>query len=298
MRALKQWIENNPGWSMIILSFAGLAFPYGNIFPDALIITILGTMIFLSCFRINVPLRSVVSLKPFLFWFLRYVFLPVLLWAFCIKIAPDFALGLLLLALVPAGASSAAIAGIYNGNVALALFVTIISSIGSVFLIPSVIGGLNQLDVAVPAASILKTLVLCVFLPGVIYLLVRGGAPLQRYSSSYGRVTSVILMSVLAFIGLSKKRDFFLVQPQEMVAPFLVAAAFFSFALALGFLVRARREDRIANGVCSAFNNTSLGVGLSLLYFDEKTIAVLIAALFLWSFLPLLVQPIVKRFNP
>ncbi len=295
MHKTKEWIENNPGLSMIILSFAGLAYPYGKAFPDALVIGILATLIFLSCFRINVPLQSVLSWRPFFFWLLRFVLAPVLLWAVCVRVAPDYALGVLVLGLVPAGASSAALTGIYNGNVAMALIITIISSIGSVFLIPSVVSLLNDMNVSVPATSILKTLVLCVLFPGAIYLLVKKQPRFQRYNKNYGRLTSVVLISVLAFIGLSKKREFFLVHPQEMIAPFLVAIAFFAFAIAIGFLIKASKENRIANGVCSAFNNTSLGVGLSLLYFDEKTVAVLIAALFLWSFLPLFVQPLIKR---
>ncbi|MFA4994358.1 MAG: bile acid:sodium symporter [Bdellovibrionales bacterium] len=295
MEKITQFVENNLGLSTVIFCFAGLAFPYGAWIPDETIIATLAILMFLSCFKITEPLRGVFSVKPVVYCLLRYAVLPVLLWAACREFAPTFALGVLLLALCPAATSAAAFSGIYKGNVALTLAITIISSLASIFLIPATIGALQHQTIAVPALAMLKTLSLCILLPGGLYLLLRDREFLKNYSQSHGRFTSVVLVSLMVFVAMSKTRDYFLVNPQDLILPLFIAAGFYALAMFLSFSIRASRQDRIAYGVSSAFNNGLLGTGLAVLYFDERTIAVIVAANLIWTFLPAFAQPVIKR---
>jgi bile acid:Na+ symporter, BASS family len=295
MQIIKHAIENNPGRSMIVAGVAGLVFPYGALIPNGVLVAILAALIFLSCFRINTPLRAVFSWRPLVFCLMRYVALPILLWGICKEIAPSYALGILLLALCPAGTSSAALTGMYDGDVTLAFVITILSNIACVFLIPAVTGIFGHASMALPVFAILKTIVLCIVLPGVVYIPLRRRRPLVEYSRIYGRLTVVIMISLLVFIALAKSRDYFLANPQGMIAPLLLAAVFYIIAIAFGFVIKTARPERIAYGVCSAFNNNGLGIGLALMYFDQKTIALLVVTEIAWSFLPLFVQPVVKR---
>lgn len=254
--------------------------------------------IFLSCFRINTPLRDSLTWQLLLFYVVRFVLLPIILWYVCNEIAPDYALGLLLFALCPAGASSAALTGLYNGNVTLAFVLTILSSLGSVLLIPVVISALNHAHITLSPYALLQALALSILFPGCLYMLLRRRKFFIDYSNDYGRLTMVVLISLITFLVLSKKRDYFLAHPQGLFVPLLVGAGFYVIAVVVGFAVKAKPKDRIAYGVCSAFNNTMFGIGLALLYFDETTILIMISTEIIWAFLPMLVQPIIKRLSP
>jgi predicted Na+-dependent transporter len=295
MNKIRHIVENNLGITMVVFCFAGLAFPYGAWIPDETIIAVLAILMFLSCFKITEPLRSVFSWKAVFFCLLRYAALPVVLWMGCREIAPTFALGVLLLALCPAATSAAAFSGIYKGNVALALVITIVSSLASIFLIPATIGALQNQTIAVPVLAMLKTLSLCILLPGGLYLLLRDRELLKNYSQSHGRFTSVVLVNLMVFVAMSKTRDYFLVNPQDLIVPVFIASGFQALATLLSFSIRAAKQDRIAYCVCSAFYNGLLGTGLAVLYFDEKTIAVMLAANLIWTFMPAFMQPIIKR---
>jgi predicted Na+-dependent transporter len=295
MNKLTRLIENNLGLSIIISSLAGLAFPYGAPIPKETIIVLLAILIFLSCFKITEPLRAVLSWKIFAFCLLRYVAAPVVLWIVCREIAPAFALGVLLLALCPAAAASAALTGIFKGNVAQALAVTIVTSLASILLIPAIIGILNHQTVAVSAYEMLKTLGLCILLPCALYLLLREKAALKNFNRSYGRLAPVVIMSLTSFVALAKTRDYFLVNPQDLLIPLAVASVFFVCVMALGLAIKAPMQDRIAYIVCSTFSNSLLGTGLALLYFDQKTTAFMIVASLMFSFMPAIAEPIIKR---
>jgi BASS family bile acid:Na+ symporter len=291
---IKRLIENNPGGTMITSSLLGLAFPYGDLIPNATIIVLLGIVIFLSCFKINTPLRAIRPRFPIIFWVLRYAVIPAMLWFTCKKIVPAYALGVLLLGLCPAGVSSAALAGIYNGNVTLAFVITILSNAGSVFLIPAMVAALNHQAVAVPPLDILKTLTLCILLPGILYVPSRRQPLLINFSRHYGRLAAILMMSMTVFIVLSKKRDYIVAHFQDMITAVFIAAAFYAVTMFVSFLIRTKPADRITYGVCSTFNNSGLGIGLALMYFDEKTIAIMLAAEIVWSFLPMFAQPAIK----
>ncbi len=295
MEKIKNAIESNPGRSMIVTSIIGLAFPYGPLIPDYLIVISLSIMIFLSCFKIDKPIHTTLSSKLLIFWVMRFIALPIALWAVCKQFAPDYALGILLLGLCPAGASSAGLTGLYNGNVTLALLITIISNIASVLLIPLVIGTLHHTVIDMPILGLLKTLSICILLPGALYLLLRRRAALIRYSRNYGRLTMVVLLSLITFLVITKKRDYFLTHPQDILVPLLIGFVLYAVAIIYGFSLRGKNADRIAYSVCSTFNNTALGIGLALLYFDEKTIILMIATEITWALLPAIMQPLLRR---
>jgi len=292
---IKERIANNPGASMIVAGLAGLAFPYAAAIPDITIIAFLAGMIFIGCFKIHVPLSSISIWRPIGFCVVRFAIAPVIAWKICMMVAPSYAVGIFLLALCPAGASSAALTGLYNGNVTLALLVTVISSVASVFLIPVMMSTFGHMVIHLPITSMLETLVFCILLPGALYIPLRRHKPLLDFTHHYGRLTTVIIISVMAFIVIAKKRDYFFDHPEQIFEATLVCATWYAVAALIGFAMRVPREDRIAYGVGSAFNNSALGIGLAFMYFDEKTVILLIATEVIWCALPLAMQPIIRR---
>jgi BASS family bile acid:Na+ symporter len=297
MEKPKNFIESHPSFFMISAVVAGLAFPYGNLIPDAVIILALSLMMFLACFKINTPLHAVLSYRLAAFCVLRYLLIPVALWAALRPLAPELATAILLIALCPAGAASPAFTNFYNGNVALAFVITIVSSIASVFAIPAAFGLLGHQTIALPIGAMLQTLVLCILLPGVFYLPLRKRPRFKEFCENHGRSSTVLLVCLIYFTVFAKKQEYILAHPREILLLVLEVAAFFALATILGFAVKSPRADRIAYGACSAFNNIALGIGLALLYFDERTVLTTLAGEFVWAFLPLFFQPAIDRFS-
>jgi predicted Na+-dependent transporter len=139
-----------------------------------------------------------------------------------------------------------------------------------------------------------KTLVSCILLPGSIYALTRRIRPIAAFSLNYGRLLTVFLVASGIFIVFAKKRDFILSHPDSIAIPFVFVLFFFVLAGLVGASVRAAPKDKIAYFTASSFNNLGLGIGLAFLYFDEKTIALMIAGQYAWTLLPLIGRPFLR----
>jgi len=295
LRKIRAFVETQLALTLVTACVLGLLFPYGRQIPDVAIIVPMAAVIFISCFKINVPLRSAFSQSALLFYLARYVALPLLLGWLCSLAFPDYALAVLLLTALPPGASSAALTGLYNGNVALAFVLTIVGSALCVFLIPAYVALIGHIDIAIDPMPIFRTLAFCIFLPGLLYVVLRKNAPIVRFNEHHGRLVSVLLVSLNVFIVIAKQRQTILQDPQLLIVPALIAAGcYFAYALAVLFL-KFKAADHIAYGVCSVFNNIALGVGLAILHFTPQVILTTVMAEILWCFLPFFAQPLVDK---
>ena len=292
---LRRWLESNPGPAMVLGGCLGLVFPYGDWLPNATISFLLAALIFLSCFRMTAPLQAAMGWRPFVFCAIRFILFPVLLWGVAHKMMPDYALGLLLLALCPAGASSAALTGIYGGNVGLGLLLTIISSLTCIVTIPWLTDALASVQVAVSPWALMASIAFCILLPAACYYALREQKHLVMIDRRHGRLMSVVLISFLIFVVVTKKRADIFAQPEMLAVPLLLACAFYGLILLISFSIPAPREDRISYGIGSTFNNNALGLSLAFLYFDATTILLLLSTEIIWASLPLFVAPAVRH---
>lgn len=297
MQKISYLIESNPAASMVVGGLLGLALPLGSFIPPVSITLILAALIFLSCFRMTVTLQESVSWNMLCFWVLRFLALPIVCWLACDSIVPAYAPGLLLLALCPAGASSAALTGLYGGNVSAAFVLTLVSSLACILSIPLLTGLLSPMAVNVSPWTVLQTMMFCILLPAVLHRLLRERSALKELSSRYGRLTSVLLISLMTLITITQMREEILTSPTLLIQPLMLGIVFYGIVLAVGFSWRGSMQNRIAYGICSTFNNNGLGIGLALLYFDTKTVALLFSTEIIWSLLPLIVPTLLKWLN-
>jgi len=283
MSGFKHFVEVQSSWVMVLGAVFGLLFPWGSYIPPQVIICVLACLIFLACFKMDMPLTATLSWKNALFYVLRFICFPLVLWRVASWIVPDFATGLMLQALCPVAAAGAALASIYGGSVTFTFAITVLSSFLCIFVIPAIMHLTGNANVEIPVGHMMQTLAACILLPSIIFYFVRKKPVIQDFSANYGRMLSVLLCTTNIFIILARLRGFFLAHPTEVILPFFLNIIFYAVAIFMVWPLRAGHTMRVGYMTASGMNNVALGVGLAMLYFDQKTILLLVCGEFAWS---------------
>ncbi|MBY0407244.1 MAG: hypothetical protein K2Q01_06085, partial [Rickettsiales bacterium] len=119
LHQIRHVIESRFGLVLLSGALMGLALPGIDRLPNASAVLVLALLMFISCYRLRDGGFASVRVGQLLgFWVVRYSVLPAGMWLVAKGIAPDYAVGVFLLAVLPAGVSSPAIAHIYGGVVA------------------------------------------------------------------------------------------------------------------------------------------------------------------------------------
>jgi len=293
---LKLWIESHVGLCLIAGMGLGLLFPFGAHIPSETVLALLAPITFLSFYKIDrSSLRDAFCFKAVIFCLARFAVLPVAIWFVAEQLLPSYALACMLLALLPAGVSSAAFASLFNGNVALAFVVTIVSSFTCVVLIPIATSLTASASVNVDVMGLFRALAFCLVLPACVFAVVGRKKALRKWENRVGRLTTVALLTCVVFIVLTKLRPQLLAAPQLILAPFLIATACYAIYIVVGFGPRVAAADRIAFGVCSTINNPAIGVSVAILYFDTRVVMCALAGEIIWLLTPFVVQPLTRR---
>lgn len=304
MRSVKSFVENHSSIIMLAGGILGLLYPYGDALPGQALILLLAALIFCSCFKLTAPVASVVTGSNALFCLLRFILFPQLLWLICRWAIPDYTTGLFLLALCPVAAAGPALASLYRGNVTQVFALTIVSNLSCVVIIPAALALTGHSGVQMPVLPMLRTLALCILLPCGVYGLTRHNRTIATTIGQYGRIASVLLVGMIVFLVLTKKRDYFLAEPTAAIAPLALDILFYLVTLYLGLFWtrllpgpyrRGGRADRVGYMVSSSLNNVAIGAGLAFLYFDEKTIAIFVTGELAWCLMPFLAERVARR---
>lgn len=203
---------------------------------------------------------------------------------FLFRLPPELALGLFIIAICPAGTTSNALTFVGRGNVALAVVLTALSSLITVFTIPVLLSWsipwlLSGSDLDVPALSIPET-ILQLFritvLPVAVGMVGRHFFPSSAAKCArWLRPTAfIVLVGVIAFsVAISL----------DMVLANLVAAgpAIWTLnvvatlsGLALGRVIGASRRDSMTIAIEIGVQNVTLAIFLTLTVLDSLPLAV------------------------
>jgi BASS family bile acid:Na+ symporter len=203
-------------------------------------------------------------------------------WLF--RLPPELALGLFIISICPAGTTSNALTFVGRGNVALAVILTALTSLVTVFTIPLLLSWavpwfLSGDGREVPTLSIPTTilqLVRITVLPIVAGMLVRRFAPEAAIRMArWLRPTSFVIL--IAVIGVSVAVSI------EMVLQSLVAAtpaiwtlnvAAMALGLGIGRLIGVPDRDMMTLGIETGVQNVTLALFLTLTVLGSLPLAV------------------------
>lgn len=304
MGYIRSYIEGHFGVVLLVACGLGLAVPGLSGLPDQSAVLTLAALMFVSCFRLSEGgFRSLDVRSLLVFHVARYLLLPWVLWAVAMQLAPGFAVGVFLLATLPAGVSSPAIASIYGGVVAPGFVIVIVSQLMVPFLIPAQFMLLGALDgsVGLPVMpkpiDLFLTMVWCIFVPMGLYVLLKKQRKLAAAMQREGKLLSMLLVAFVIALVVSKQREVLLAQGLGLaVALGVSVTCFFSF-MVVGWVAGRKqpRGARITYAGCSTFNNAALGVSLALLHFSPEIVLFVAVSEMAWALLPMLFGFLLRR---
>ncbi len=200
------------------------------------------------------------------------------------RLPPELALGLFIVSICPAGTTSNALTFVGRGNVALAVVLTVMTSIVTVFTIPLLLRWavpwfLGGSEAVVPQLDVLATmaqLARITLLPIAVGMIVRRFAP-GAAARIARRLRPTAMIVLVAVIGFSVAVSF------EMVVANLVAATPAIYALNVsamacgliaGRLLRLDTRDRMTLAIETGVQNATLALFLTLTVLGSLPMAV------------------------
>jgi len=203
---------------------------------------------------------------------------------FLFRLPPEIALGLFIVSLCPAGTTSNALTFVGRGNVALAVVLTALTSLVTVFTIPIVLawampwflegGGRSVPTLSVP--SVILQLVRITVLPIVAGMIVKHfwpdlAARLARWLRPTAFLILVVVIGFSVIVSLEMVLDNLVRATPAIVALNLAAMA---FGLLLGRLLGANARDSMTLAIETGVQNVTLAIFLTLTVLGSLPLAV------------------------
>lgn len=285
MLKIKTFIENNFAFSLIIAVIAGLFLPGLGEHSNNIIIVLIAALVFFSCPEIKrADLLSVDIFQVGLFSVIRFAVFPIVLFYITQEIVPQYAEGILLLALMPAAIAVASLCSISGGKVALGLSLTIISSILVPVFVPSIFSFLGRF-VEVNTVGLFITLMSVVFVPFIIYFgLVVRVRPVKSWVVRNTKFMPIIIMSLVLFVVVASNKEQFLSNINVLFEGGVVMTVtfflFYLFGIVFSFFVP--EEQRSTYIFASGATNNGLAIGLAFLYFSTPTVFFVVISELVW----------------
>jgi BASS family bile acid:Na+ symporter len=207
-----------------------------------------------------------------------------LLVGFLFQLSPERALGLFIVSLCPAGTTSNAMTFVGRGNVALAVVLTALSSIVTVFTIPIVLSwavpwflsGGGRTVPALDPLNMMRQLATITLLPIALGMILRQFVPglaerLARWLRPTAFVIIVVVISFSVIIGGRMVLDNLVGATPAIYALNIAAIA---FGLLLGKALGANARDAMTLSIETSVQNVTLAIFLTLTVLGSLPLAV------------------------
>lgn len=287
MAQIKNFIENNFSLLLLVGAVSGFFIPSIGSVADEVVIFLTAFLIFLSCADIRVPdFLKVDIFQIALFTVLRYALFPLALFYLAYGFFPEYAIGILLLSLMPAGVSVASLCSMSGAKVALGLSLTIISSLLAPAFVPSVFSFLGQI-VNVDIKSLFFTLIVIVFAPICLYYgLFSKIEKTKVLIKEYNKSSSVFILSIILAIVIAAQKHELLNNPGDIFTGMIIMIVLFTVCYLFGIIYSlfVPKDEKVPYIFASGAMNNSLAVGLAFAYFDAKIAVFMVLSEIVWSF--------------
>ena len=295
---MRTLIEHHFGLVFLAACVVGLIVPGMEKIPDSSSMLALTLLTYISCFKLREGSFSDIHWPHILLYYvIRFALLPVALFALAHQFAPEQAMGVFLLALVPSAVSSPAFSSMFGGLVAPAFAIVILSQLLAPLMIPLQFAWLGDLAVAPSPLDLFRTLMMCIFAPMIFYYFTRKQPQIECFCIRNNKLASILLVTFVIALVIAKQRDLILADPIALIAPFVVILGCYALFMIFGwwFSPKTSRELRTTYLVCSGFNNVALGVSLALLHFPPQVVLLVAVSEVAWSLLPMMMRWFLMR---
>jgi BASS family bile acid:Na+ symporter len=282
---IKATIENNFPIILILGAVLGFFIPSPGAHADMAIILLLAGQVLLASASIKRDdLGEIDIFQVGLFSLLRYAIFPIFLYYVSTVLWPDYAIGVLLLALMPAAIVVASLCSISHGKTALGISLTVFSSVLITAFIPAVFSFLGYV-VEVNILKLFITLVVVLFVPIATYFVViENVKPAKKFVLSWGKAISVISIALVLMIIMASYKDQFIEDWEALIKGTLIMFVLFFFFYLFGFVfsIFVPKDQRSAYIYASGAMNNGLAIGLAFLYFSPQTTFFIVISELVW----------------
>lgn len=282
---MKAWIENNFGWVLILGGLIGFAVPSIGDSANYIIILLVASLVYFACPSVKCEeLLNVDIFQIGVFSLLRYAIFPIVLYYIALMIVPDYAIGVLLLSLMPAAMAVASLSMISGGRPSLAIAITVISS----FLVPAIVPAMfaflgHQVDVN--EFALFFTLAFVVFAPFAMYFYGLGRIKAHRnWVKDKGKAGSIIGVALILLVVVSSYKQTLLSNPSPLLEGTIIMTVLFALYYAFGFIFSSfmPKDQEVAYVYSSGAINNGLAIGLSFIYFSPETTFFIVISEIVW----------------
>lgn len=279
-RTIRPFVEHH--FSMFLLGafFIGLVVPDISFIPKVIVPSILAVIILVSCSKIKLEdfkkfrARDVVG-----FVALRFIVIPGVFFVLARAMLPEYTLSLLMLALLPCGATLAALMSVVGGSAGLGLTATTLTSMLAPLSIPVAFAFLSGVHVEINILGMFITLILTVICPVIVYFgfvrrFERVKLSLRRNSSAL----SCLLICINVVIVVSYQQDKFFEGFGFLLQTLLVGGGAYLLFYVVGwfFFMRGDKKQKVSYSLMSGNNNINLGISLAVLFLPDFESIVLV----------------------
>ncbi|MEK7655573.1 MAG: bile acid:sodium symporter [Patescibacteria group bacterium] len=211
------------------------------------------------------------------------------------------ALALFLLAAMPAGMTAPLLVEIVGGKQAMALVITITTSLLAPFSIPLITLLAYRTSVHVDAFGMFQKLALVIFIPFIIAMIVKRLSPKKVAKiASHTKPISIFLLGLLIATAIApyaeRLQTSFVSHPSTALILIALLFVFFAILHILGYNVIwwKSRSDRQTISVCLTYMNFTLAIYLASRFFPDPTVILtLILSIIPWA----VMLPLWKKFS-
>ncbi|MBN2518131.1 MAG: bile acid:sodium symporter [Candidatus Altiarchaeota archaeon] len=266
MTGLKVFLEEELWLFLVIGIFLGLALPQIGAALTPYAIYFLLTVMFLTSLSIDLgEVKRAFDNKNTIMsgLLLAFVVSPCLAFILSLNLPSEMALGVVLVASMPVGMSTAFFVQRMGGNAALTLVFTALTTLLCPFITPIIMETLTGVFVSIDPIRLFISLIEFVILPFILAVLVRNYSKgfVKRILNVSNAVTTLLIFLIVW--GIISSTSYGISGLFELI---IVEAGLILLAFGVGFF--SGRRDRMVLSMTSAYKNATLGMVVALEVFS------------------------------
>jgi predicted Na+-dependent transporter len=265
---------------------AGLFVPYLDLLPKYTPIILVAGVMFFACSKVtSSQMQGANYTQLAIFYILRFILLPALLYYAMLLLSPQYALGALLVALMPIGASAPAISNMTGGNTTLTLFATVFTNVFAPVIVPLIVVLCSGEKLQIDSLGLFLALASCIFCPAALYFVSYKIRPkIKPYVMRHSQFCVTILLSLMVASVVALRREYFFDNITQSLIAFTLACLLYVVLFGFGFILALRQPDMLRRTymVCSGSNNIALSAAIAVLYFSSHTVIFTVVGEIAW----------------
>jgi predicted Na+-dependent transporter len=218
--------------------------------------------------------------------FVYMIIIPVLFFLLVSIFDRKLALGILLLAAMPAGVSTPALTDILKGNISLAMSIAIVTQVIAPFTVPFLFWMIGTKGLEINKLLLFKDIVILVFLPLILAQVTKKYFPAAiKRSQHLFTSANVFLLFTFVYVAISSQRNIILNNPVNLIWKTAILYLVFILLHAIGYIIcyRKSKEDKIALSVTAAYMNNGLAIVLASTYFGPDILVLMVLSEIPWN---------------